>query len=398
MQVLVVDPPNHALPRAATALLREFGWNLKPASNYREALSAAGDGAIDAAILPEAGPETAPPDELLDFENLLRVLDARRIAAVVLTDRPRHAVKETGSLMEAVQRNISADELRGRLAVIERYQGLIKRMERELANMQHLGNRLHRHFQEMDQEMRLAGRLQRDFLPELREPIANLQFAAVYRPANWVSGDMFDVFRLNDEYTGFYVVDAVGHGLAASLLTMFIKRAIVSQRVEPGGDRVLTPSETMVALNNVLTDQALPNCQFVTACYCLFHHPTRTLHFARGGHPYPILVSRGGAISDLNTPGGLLGIFGGEDFPTQRTQLHPGDKLVLYTDGVEFAFSLPTRAIGAVAPTPLHTALEKHGSLPIGELFQRLDSSFDAGAGSLDPRDDLTLLGVEVLP
>ena len=99
---------------------------------------------------------------------------------------------------------------------------------------------------------------------------------------------MFDVVRIDKDHTGIYIADAVGHGLAASLLTMFIKRAIVPKREADHGHTVLDPAEVLTVLNDVLAEQSLPNCQFVTACYAVLDHRTLTLRYARGGHPAPL--------------------------------------------------------------------------------------------------------------
>ncbi len=393
MQMLLVNPPGQPLPEGTFDLVGEFGWNVTSVASYRAAVRAAGNTEINAVILTDPGDDAG--DNRDAFEDLVRVIDGRRVATVVLSDHPKSRAENCPSLIDTVDRTISLAELRGRLAMIDRYHGLITHMERELDNMQRLGKRLNRHFVEFDQEMRLAGRLQKDFLPNITHPIENVQFASVFRPASWVSGDIYDVFRIDEENTGFYVVDAVGHGMAASLLTMFIKRSIVSKKVSDNGYRILTPSETMVILNAALSDQSLPNCQFVTACYGLFNHRTLTLQYARGGHPYPMLITPSGVMSELKTPGGLLGIFESEEFPTFSTQLRHGDKLLIYTDGVELAFQTGDSDTNDILS--YKRTLEKLANQPIRELTRKFEEQMDAKVGSLEPRDDVTLLGLEVL-
>jgi sigma-B regulation protein RsbU (phosphoserine phosphatase) len=175
---------------------------------------------------------------------------------------------------------------------------------------------------------------------------------------------------------------------------MFIKRAIVPKRVH--GDRysILGPSEIMAALNDALTDQALPNCQFVTACYALINHHTLKLRYARGGHPYPMLITPGGVVSELKSSGGLLGLFKGEEFATYETQLEPGDKLLFYTDGVELAFQDESKNFDLEA---YQRVFESVAHLPIDQIMRTVDSRLDTEAGSLNPRDDVTILGCEVL-
>jgi len=389
MQVLLVSPPGQPLPEGASDLLKEIGWSSVHAGDFEHAIEAAQKGNIDAAIVNEPR-----PPEGASFHSFVRLLDAKRIAAVVLADDPQRGPDDGHSLVEVVRRDISLAELRGRLAMIERYHTLLARLEQELRNMERLSKRLNEHFNEIDQEMRLAGRLQRDFLPDLRKPYGNLQFSSVYRPATWVSGDMFDVFRVDEDHTGVYVADAVGHGMAASLLTMFIKRAITPKRIENDRYTVLNPSEIMAALNDALTDQALPNCQFVTACYALINHRTLKLQYARGGHPYPLLVTSGGVVSELKSSGGLLGLFKGEEFATYETQLEPGDKLLFYTDGVELAFQAENATFDFEA---YQKFFESVAHLGIEQVMRAVDAQLDGEAGSLNPRDDVTILGCEVL-
>ncbi len=398
MHLLVVSRSADPLPSEVTQDHRRHAWRVTTVNDYRQAIEHTRGGGVDAIVLadPRSRSTAGSPGEDTDYHALIRLIDAQRVATLLLSDHPCPVRPDPRSLIETVPRDITAAELRGRLAMIDRYYGLVKRLEQELHNMERLSKRLNAHFREIDQEMRLAGRLQRDFLPDTRQPIANLRFASVFRPASWVSGDMFDIFRIDETRSGVYIADAVGHGMAAGLLTMFIKRAIVPKRVDGDEYTVLSPSEIISVLNNALADQSLPQCQFVTAAYALIDHRTLEFQYARGGHPYPILLTRGGIVSEMKSPGGLLGLFKGEEFPTFQTTLEPGDKVVFYTDGVEMSFqkgpeaTLDTRSY-------MHF-FEEHATLPIDELMGRIEHRLDAESGSLHPRDDLSIVGFEVLP
>lgn len=393
LQVLVVDAGG-SLPVEVADLSRRNGWSLSRATDYRAACDAVSRGLIDAVVLAEPAVTAGGTSDHREYAELVHLVQGRHIAAILLTDNPDLPATIATGLVETVQRDISPDELRGRLATIERYHGVLRQMEQELHKLERMSQRLNRHFEHVDQEMSLAGRLQRDFLP--RGPLAfgNVRFSTVYRPATWVSGDMFDIVRITDRHLGVYVADAVGHGMAAGLLTMFIKRATVPKRIEGGCEIVLSPSEVVSALNDALVDQGLPSCQFVTAGYAVLDQQTMTLSSARGGHPHPILIRASGAIEEIESTGGLLGVFKGEEFPSAVVQLFPGDKVIFYTDGVELGFqskvddSFDTQMYRAVfeelAAAPIETML--------GEIVRRLDGE----TGSLDPKDDVTIVGMEV--
>jgi len=402
MQVLVVNPPEQMLPDGTSGVLEDIGWAVTSADDYGAAIATAGSGTVDAVIV--SAPTGVPGDrhQEHDFETLLRTIEAQRIAALVVADHIGQVSADANSLIETIDRRIPSAELRGRLSMIARFHTLLKRMDRELTSMQRLGRRLNDHFHEVDEEMRLAGRLQRDFLPDLQDPVRNIQFSAVYWPASWVSGDMFDVFRIDEDTTGFYVADVVGHGMSAGLLTMFIKRAVIPTAGNGDGRRVNSPSDTIAALNEALTDQELPNCQFVTACYGLINHKTLTLQYARGGHPYPAVLTSEGEIRELTTSGGLLGIFKGEEFPTAEVLLSVGDKVLFYTDGVELLFPDGTKNRQKAARktgqlSGWHRAIQPLAKLSIQDLLARLESGLDVAPDAFDARDDVTILGLEVL-
>jgi len=395
MRVLLVNPPSE-FANSAAEVIESIGGVVTKAADYGEAARIANSDGTDAAIITQpADPGQTATLERADFDDLMRVIEVGRIAALMVGHPAAGTRPSSRSLVEVVDHDITPPELRGRLATIKRYQHLVQGMEKELQNMESLGKRLNQHFLEVDQEMRLAARLQREFLPNIKTPIANVRFASAFRPASWVSGDMYDVFRVDEEHIGFYIADAVGHGMAAGLLTMFIKQAIVPKRISGDRYEILSPSQTMESLNDALADQALPRCQFVTAFYGLLNTTTLQLEYARGGHPYPILLTTDGSSAELKSAGGLLGLFKGQDFPTCRTHLRPGEKLVLFTDGVETVFQNDESA--ALDKNAYRQTLEGLADKSVDEMMLHLETTLDGESGSITPSDDVTLLGLEIL-
>ena len=195
------------------------------------------------------------------------------------------------------------------LTIIAGHQQVVRSLQREIRAFQRLDTRLTGQFNEIDEEMRLASRIQQDFLPKTLPAVGPARFATLYRPASWVSGDLYDVFRLDETHVGFYIADAVGHGMPAALLTMFIKRSMETKQIDPNGYRLLGPEETMRSLNGALLEASLAADQFTTAVYALLDLTTLKLQLARGGHPHPIWLHHDGTTSEPEAEGGLLGVF-----------------------------------------------------------------------------------------
>jgi phosphoserine phosphatase RsbU/P len=245
----------------------------------------------------------------------------------------------------------------------------------------------------LDEELRLAARLQQDFLPKNLPQVGNVRFHTLYRPAGYVSGDLYDVMRLDERNVGFYMADAVGHGMPAALLTMFLKQALVTKVIDNTGYRLLQPAVTMQKLNDALVAQKLSTATFATALYGNINYRTLKLTFARGGHPDPILLSRDGELKILESEGALLGIFPDDVYQQSAVELQPGDRVFIYSDGVEMAFS----QTDSPCPAQWRELLYSRRDLPTAEIIADLrELLVRADANSDRKKDDLTVIAVEV--
>lgn len=275
---------------------------------------------------------------------------------------------------------------------LESLQMEIKQLRAELKLLRHRDETLNFSMNRLDEELRLAAKLQQDFLPKCLPTLGSVRFHTLYRPAGYVSGDLYDIVRLDERHVGFYMADAVGHGMPAALLTMFIKNALVTKEITAAGYRLLDPGESLVRLNEAMVEQNLSQATFATAVYGIIDTQTLVLTYARAGHPHPILMRGGGDLLDLDADGGLLGIFSGEHFESRTVQLNPRDRLFVYTDGVELAF-------GEDATDVEDWRQQLHGrrSLDTQRMIADLTEQLDSASGSITPKDDLTMVVAEVL-
>lgn len=342
-----------------------------------------------------------PPDDLdaeawqKDLQLLADALASQRLTGIRLSPDTAGVASGDDHALMVTPADASAEELWGRVATIRQYRPFLLQLDQQVAAMQRLGKKLNQQFVEVDQELRLASRLQRDFLPRSFPQLGEIRFGAMYRPAAWVSGDMYDVFRIDENHVGCYLADAVGHGIAAGLLTMFIKQAVIGKRIHQGGYTIVPPAEVLASLNAELARQELPNCQFVTACYALIDTQTNEITFSRAGHPHPIHVSANGECAEVRTIGGLLGVFPEETFVSARLELMPGEKLLLYSDGLEDKIIAGrNRQQGQVQFTPEFRELARQ---PLTVCLRSLGARLDGLEGSLQPLDDVTLVGIEHL-
>jgi sigma-B regulation protein RsbU (phosphoserine phosphatase) len=300
----------------------------------------------------------------------------------------RLAILECGA-DACLPRPFAPEELLAQVRAFLRLKDLHDRLTEKTAEVQRINKRLQQAYQQIDEELELARRLQRSFLPQSLPEMPPARFAVCYRPCGRVGGDFYDVFRLDEDHLGFYVADAMGHGVPASLLTIFVKKGVRAKEIFGQQYRLLPPDEVLQRLNRDLIDQALSEHPFITMVYALLNCRDRTLRFARAGHPYPLYVPHSGDVELWEVHGTLLGIFDTE-FATQSRQLWPGDKVVFYTDGVEHH-----NGTGAtVGAAHLLKCATRHRSLPVDEFVEQM--SRDLPQAQEKPADDFTLLGLEV--
>lgn len=271
------------------------------------------------------------------------------------------------------------------LRIKERHDQLAARA----SETQRINKRLQAAYLQIDQELELARRIQQSFLPQTLPELPQVRFAVEYRPCGRVGGDFYDLFRLDEQHLGLYVADAMGHGVPASLLTIFVKTSVKAKEITGSSYRLVPPDEVLQKLNAEMIEQALSETPFITMAYVLFNWRTGVLQFARAGHPYPLHVPREGPPALWQVEGSLLGVFDTR-YRVQTQQLQPGDKLILYTDGMDSA-SFASHAVGLPS---LLAAAEQYRRLPIDEMVTRLASDL---FGQTRQTDDLTVLGLEML-
>jgi serine phosphatase RsbU (regulator of sigma subunit) len=230
---------------------------------------------------------------------------------------------------------LNADELTGRIKALCEIRSPMRRMSEELARLRRRDAEGGQDVLHLDEQLRLAGQIQRDLLPGTLPDTSPLTIETLYLPANFVSGDTYDVSRLDEDHSSFSVADATGHGLPAALLTTFVKNSFRGKEVTGTTSRILEPDEVLRRLNAELFNARLSGGQFITGLHAVFTHSTGQIRWARGGLPYPVLVRAGQAPRRLASYGGLMGAFESADFEVVSHQFAPGDTLLFFTDGLE---------------------------------------------------------------
>lgn len=231
-----------------------------------------------------------------------------------------------------------------------------------------------------------ARQVQRNLMPAVIPPIPGLSVVALFRPAQDVAGDLYDVLDLPGGRKAFALIDVSGHGIAAALLTGVVKMSLQRRLVE-----FSDPAQAVRAANDDLLKCSTTG-SFVTACVGVYDPAGRTWAWCAAGHPGGILLHEGRTTA-LATTGALLGVMADGEWKSEKLTLGEGDRVFLYTDGVTEA----GRGDSGSGLERVLGILRDHRDATIeGMLRAVADNALIQCADSAC--DDITLLGIEVLP
>ncbi len=244
---------------------------------------------------------------------------------------------------------------------------------------------------QLDEELEQARQTQRVLLPNEMPEIPHAKVVSMYYPMAQIGGDIYDVFRLKNDRFGLMVADVTGHGIPAALVSF-----MVSSVFKNSVFGVMSPMWVFDMVNHNLYEK-LPESTFATLIYGIYDSTRQVLTYGTAGHPPALLIStQDNTIHELSTGSTMFGVFPNEiaSFEEKEVQLHPGDKVLFYTDAI---YEVDNGSYEQLGMRRLKHLIWKHRHLPMEEIIQKI---YDYGLTySMRENfgDDVTMVGLEVL-
>jgi sigma-B regulation protein RsbU (phosphoserine phosphatase) len=241
----------------------------------------------------------------------------------------------------------------------------------------------------LEQELETARRIQFSILPRQTPAILGLDIATRYLPMASVAGDFYDFLPVDDHGLSILVADVSGHGVPAALIASMVKVAFASQ-----ASRASDPARILAGMNQALCGG--PEDRFITAG-CLFLDTGKCeMVYAGAGHPPLFLWRKGeGRIREFSNNGLVMGPFPEARYENATLALEPGDRMVMYTDGITEARNATGEFFGEER---FKEFIQNHEELPAGRFTDALIAYIAAWSGKKSGRvldDDLTLVVVD---
>ncbi|MBQ7588166.1 MAG: PP2C family protein-serine/threonine phosphatase [Lachnospiraceae bacterium] len=240
-------------------------------------------------------------------------------------------------------------------------------------------------------ELNVATQIQADMLPRIFPPFPERNEFDLYdsmNPAKEVGGDVYDFFMIDDDHLGLVMADVSGKGVPAALF-MVIAKTLIKNRALSGN--YSGPGEVLADANNQLCEGNEAEL-FVTVWFGILTISTGHVIFASGGHEYPAFYRlEEGFRIEKDKHGMPLATMEGLKFRETETDLKPGERLFLYTDGVTEATNGEQELFGEKR---MIESLQRHSKDSIEDMLLNVRKDIDAFVGDAPQFDDLTMLGI----
>ena len=366
--------------------LEKMGYEPSVAENGLQAWELFNTGAFSLVLTDWEMPEM----DGLELVRRIRASDRDEYTYIIMLT----AKTETSEIVEGMEtgaddfatKPFDRNELRVRVRAGQR----IVDLERTLAE----------HNRRMQNDLNAAAELQQSLLPSESPDIESVSFAWTFRPCDELAGDILGVFKLDEDHVGFYVADVSGHGVAASLLSVSISRAMNPASnhsslltTDAGGEQQITaPAQVLRDLNRRFPMEESGG-RFFTIAYGILNLKTLVLRLSSAGHPPVVCVSKDRTLQELDAEGMLVGATDDYEYEESETSLKAGDRLYLYSDGMVEQAAPSDEQFGEQR---LHAEILECLSSSLNDSVHYLENEVVDWSGNGKLTDDLSILAVQI--
>jgi two-component system sensor histidine kinase ChiS len=240
-------------------------------------------------------------------------------------------------------------------------------------------------------ELNLAIEIQRNILPPTLPDVKGLSFAVKYIPSSHVSGDFYDYHVTDEKNVGVILADVTGHGVPAAMVASMVQMAYSFVK-KSNND----PSRILSEINGILC--IYPHELYLTSCCVHIDVDQRRMRYSNAGHP-SVMIYRGAEnrLLDYSVSGRPIGMFDDTEYSTIDISLIPGDRILLYTDGIPEARNPSRIAFGDERFRSLVAENRHLGPADFADTVVRSVQEWSGAGPDRGLSDDVTLIVMDFL-
>lgn len=302
-----------------------------------------------------------------------------------------------------IRKPIQLNELHARIRAGERVLALEKSLQDRNIQLVDLSNNLLAVQDVINRDLHTAAKMQQQLLPASSLNYLNVSIDWLFCPSTVVSGDIFNFFRLDETHVGFYSLDVAGHGVTAAMMSFTLFRLLTTemQRGSPLKRpideapyyKIVSPATVMEILNSQFQTNA-ESWLYFTMVYGMVDTNAKTIELSQAGHPNPIYIAQNEPARFIGNGGFPIGLIDDAEYDSIILSYCPGDRLVLYSDGITECADIHGEMFGC---EKLLEFLENNRSLSIQEVSKALNELMRLWRGSEEVfEDDVSMLIMEI--
>ena len=289
----------------------------------------------------------------------------------------------------------------------EKENDINKRLLRELITkyalaekqLRSLNNELIEKDQRIDIDLKAAAEIQKSLLPQTTFLVNNLDIAWKFEPCEHMGGDIFNIFLMDAEHLGIYMLDVSGHGVPAAMVTVSVSQFLQQNSIQLlKNSSFMAPAEVLNALEKEFPFERFNN--FFTITYFIINTKNGDTIYSNAGHPSPILLRKNETLELLKKGGPTIGLgdFDAIDdrkigFKEGKLKIKHGDKLFIYTDGIVEYQNDKEELYGEGR---FYKSLKKQENESVQNMIDQCIKSLMEFGNNTSPQDDITLLGLRL--
>ena len=390
--LIVEDSPVYR--RLLARMLAQWGYTVSEAENGVAALDILANQQVSLVISDWEMPE-------MDGLTLCREIRSRQfghyVYVILLTAREAPDDLTLGfdaGADDFLNKPVEQSELRARLHAGARVLSLESTLAARNA-------RLSEALRQIEQDLEVAARIQQSVLPAHQQRHQDYFSDWIFLPSAWVSGDIFNVFPL-DNHLGFYCVDVSGHGVGAAMMSLAVARQFLHGRAVErflftADNEVASPAEVVRILNGRFCSDEVEIVSYFTMIYGVIDLATGEGRLCQAGHPTPFIVTPQGEARTVGNGGAPVGLMPDLCWTDVNFSLAAGERLCLFSDGITECENLGGEQFGQMR---LQASLQAGAGLTLNELlpqFARHLVHWRSGENKepLAMADDVSLLVIE---
>lgn len=237
---------------------------------------------------------------------------------------------------------VSTPELRARIVAGERLLTMERQVNARNEELRTALDKLQSLYDAVDRDLMEARKLQQSLIRDRFHDFGGSQLSLMLHSSGHVGGDMVGTFPIDDDRVGVYSLDVSGHGVAAALLGARIggmfggtqSQNIALERNPVTGRLDAVPPHIVASRMNTLMLQEIDTEAYLTVLYAEINLSTGRLVMVQAGHPHPAIHRADGSVEFLGQGGLPIGLIEGAEYSSFEAELQPGDRLLLYSDGI----------------------------------------------------------------